>query len=555
MKVLVVEDDAVSRLLLIRALKRRSFEVTACVSAEEAMKAYEITFFPLLFLDLYLPGMDGFSFCKWVRRQPAGDDHLIVVGTSSDQAGNLQKVLEAGADDYIVKPYQAEALDVRLTIAQQQVKNKELRRTLEKKLHQERERYKHLATHDTLTTLCNRPAFLEVLQQAVKAARKGVSSALVCVDLDNFKLINDSFGHASGDMVLFEVAALLKDCVRSQDLPARLGGDEFAVLFQDIDLSEATAIAERIRRRMESLHFSHSTRPFGIVASIGLAMIDGTAPEKDVMAFADSACYSAKIQGGARVEVYDDNDSSMANLRLMAPRAVEIKEAVRTGAFKILFQPIVDVQTTEPVHYEVLLRLANDQTLIPPGAFISTAERFRIMPEIDRHVINMALPFLVKNRSLRLAINLSGQSFGDQTLPDFIDSAFKDVGVEPGRVTFEITETALISNMPTAREAMRHLRTAGFGFALDDFGAGFSSFSYLKDFIADYLKIDGKFVREAETDPSNWIFVELMNDVAHRLKIKSIAESVEQAPTLEKLRNIGVDFAQGYLFGRPDDLP
>lgn len=555
MKVLVVEDDAVSRLLLIRALNRRGFDVTACASAEEAMKAYETTFFPLLFLDIYLPGMDGLSFCKWVRRQSAGDDHLIVVGTSSDQAGNLQKVLEAGADDYIVKPYQPEALDVRLTIAQQQVKNKELRRTLEKNLHQERERYKHLATHDTLTTLCNRSAFLEVLQQSVEAARKGVSSALVYVDLDNFKFINDSFGHASGDMVLFEVAALLKDCVRSQDLPARLGGDEFAVLFQGIDLAEATAIAERIRRRMESLHFTHSTRPFGIVASIGLAMIDGSAPEKDVMAFADSACYGAKIQGGARVEVYDDNDSSMANLRLMAPRAMEIKEAVRTGAFKILFQPIVDVQTTEPVHYEVLLRFANDQTLIPPGAFISTAERFRIMPEIDRHVINMALPYLVRNRSLRLAINLSGQSFGEQTLPDFIDAAFKDAGVEPSRVTFEITETALISNMPTAREAMQHLRTAGFGFALDDFGAGFSSFSYLKDFIADYLKIDGKFVRESERDPSNWIFVELMNDVAHRLKIKSIAESVEQEPTLEKLRNIGVDLAQGYLFGRPDDLP
>jgi two-component system, cell cycle response regulator len=295
MKVLVVEDDAVSRLLLIRALNRRGFDVTACASAEEAMKAYETTFFPLLFLDIYLPGMDGLSFCKWVRRQSAGDDHLIVVGTSSDQAGNLQKVLEAGADDYIVKPYQPEALDVRLTIAQQQVKNKELRRTLEKNLHQERERYKHLATHDTLTTLCNRSAFLEVLQQSVEAARKGVSSALVYVDLDNFKFINDSFGHASGDMVLFEVAALLKDCVRSQDLPARLGGDEFAVLFQGIDLAEATAIAERIRRRMESLHFTHSTRPFGIVASIGLAMIDGSALEKDVMAFADSACYGAKI--------------------------------------------------------------------------------------------------------------------------------------------------------------------------------------------------------------------------------------------------------------------
>jgi diguanylate cyclase (GGDEF)-like protein len=555
MKVLVVEDDAVSRLLLIRALKRRGFDVTACVSAEEAMKAYESSFFPLLFLDLFLPGMDGFSFCKWVRQQPAGGDHLIVVGTSSDQPGVLQRVLEAGADDYIVKPYQAEVLDVRLTIAQQQLKNKELRKTLENNLHQERERFRHLATHDALTTLCNRSAFLEVLQRSVEAARNRVLSALVYVDLDNFKLINDSFGHACGDTVLFEVAALLKDCVRSQDFPARLGGDEFAVLFQDIDLPEATAIAERIRKRMESLHFSHSTRPFGVVASIGLAMIDGTAPEKDVMAFADSACYSAKIQGGARVEVYDANDASMANLRLMAPRAVEIREAIRTGGFKILFQPIVDVQTTKPIHYEVLLRLSSEQTLIPPGAFISTAERFHIMPEIDRQVINMALPYLANNRSLRLAINLSGQSFGEPTLPDSIESAFKDAGVEPSRVTFEITETALISNLPTAREAMQHLRTAGFGFALDDFGAGFSSFSYLKDFIADYLKIDGKFVREAERDPSNWIFVELMNDVAHRLKIKSIAESVEQETTLEKLRNIGVDFAQGFLFGRPAVLP
>jgi diguanylate cyclase (GGDEF)-like protein len=554
MKVLVVEDDAVSSLLLSRILKRREFEVTACATAEEAMKVYHETFFPLLFLDLFLPGMDGFAFCRWVRRQPGGDEHMILVGTSSDRAGILQRVLEAGADDYIVKPYETEVLNVRLTIAQQHVKNKELRKTLEKNLHEERERFRYLATHDTLTNLLNRSAFLEVLQNSVQAARSGISSSLIYVDLDNFKLINDSFGHSSGDMVLAEVATLLKECVRTCDAPGRLGGDEFAVLLQNADLSEAKIIAERIRSRMESLHFSHSTKPFGVVASVGLVMIDGMAPEKDVIAFADSACYSAKTQGGARVEVYDGRDESMASLRLQAPRAVELKEAVRTQGFGILFQPIVEVQTATPTLYEVLLRLPSDRKLLPPAAFIPTAERFHLMPEIDRQVITMTLPYLVKKSDLHLAINLSGQSFGDQTLPAFIEASFKGAGIEPKRITFEITETAVISNMPAARTAMQRLRAAGFRFALDDFGAGFSSFSYLKDFIADYLKIDGKFVREAERDPSNWIFVELMNDVAHRLKIKSIAEFVEQETTLQKLRDIGVDFAQGFLFGMPSDL-
>jgi EAL domain-containing protein (putative c-di-GMP-specific phosphodiesterase class I) len=177
------------------------------------------------------------------------------------------------------------------------------------------------------------------------------------------------------------------------------------------------------------------------------------------------------------------------------------------------------------------------------------------MPEIDRHIIARTLPYLAENKALRLAVNLSGQSLGDQTLPAFIEACFKNAGVEPARMTFEITETTMIANISTARNIVQRLRSSGFGFALDDFGAGFSSFNYLKDFIADYLKIDGKFVRAAEKNASDWIFVELMNDVAHRLKIKSIAEFVEQEATFENLRNIGVDFAQGFLFGQPQVLP
>lgn len=555
MKVLIVEDDPVASLVLSRILTGRGYDVTACVSAEEAMKVCQETVFPLLFLDLFLPDMDGFSFCQWIRRQPGGDKPLILVCTASDRAADLQKILEVGADDYIVKPYQTDMLEVRLTIARQRVKNKEVRKRLEENLEQEREHLKYLATHDPLTKLLNRAAFLEMLENSVQSARNGESSALIYVDLDNFKLINDSLGHTAGDKVLVEVAALLQDDVRSQDVPGRFGGDEFGVLLQDVRLSEAESIAERIRSKMEELQYSDSGKAVVVGSSIGLAIIDGTVPAEVVITCADSACYSAKVHGRNRVEVYDGNDGAMAIVRQQAPCAAEIKEAIRSQGFEILFQPIVDVQTTIPILYEVLIRLPSNGKLLLPSAFLPAAERFHLMPEIDRQVVTKALLHLAKDNKLRLAINLSGQSFGDRTLPDFIKTSFDAAGVEPNRVMFEITETAVISNMPGARTMMQQLHGAGFRFALDDFGAGFSSFNYLKDLIADYIKIDGNFVRDAQSGHSDWIFVELMNDVAHRLKLKSIAEFVEQEAALAKLRTIGVDLAQGYLFGTPSTLP
>jgi len=555
MKVLIIEDDPVTSLILRHLLTERAYDVTACATAEEAMKICREAVFPLLFMDLYLPGMDGFSFCRWLRNQPAGDQPVILVGTASDRTADLQKILEAGADDYIVKPYDKGVLDVRLVIAQQLVKNREIKRSLEENLQQERERLKYLATHDPLTKLLNRAAFVEKVQNSVQAARFGGSSALLYVDLDNFKLINDSLGHAAGDSVLAEVATLLQESMRDRDVPGRFGGDEFGVLLEDVCLPEAKAIGQRILSRMEELHFSDSGRAFLVGSSIGLVIIDGTVPAEVVIACADSACYGAKVRGRNRVEVYDGYDGAMTDFRDQAPRAAEIKDAIRAQSFEILFQPIVDVQTTNPVLYEVLVRLPSQGKLLLPSHFLPAAERFHLMPEIDRQVITKALKHLVKDHKLRLAINLSGQSFGDRALPDFIGASFNAAGVEPDRVTFEITETAVISNLPAARTMMHQLHGAGFRFALDDFGAGFSSFSYLKDLIADYLKIDGNFVHDAERGHSDWIFVELMNEVAHRLKIKSIAEFVEQEATLAKLRAIGVDLAQGYLFGMPSPLP
>lgn len=555
MKILIVEDEPVARLILGRILADRGYDVTSCVTSDEAMKAYKAVSYPLIFLDLFLPGMDGFAFCKWIRNQPDGDRHLILIGTASDRAEDLRKILEAGADDYIIKPYRADVLAVRLAIAQQRVKDIEARKALESDLRREQERLSYLATHDSLTKLRNRAAFMEMLRTSVQAAREGGRSALVYFDLDNFKLINDSLGHAVGDKVLSAIAAVLKESIRSHDVAFRLGGDEFAVLLRNLQLADAKAISERIRTRIEEVVYSDSGKTFTACVSAGIAFVDGSAAEEEVMAFADSACYSAKAHGRNRVEVYDPNDGAIAELRRQRPRAAEIKEALRHQGFEIVFQPVVDLQTKILSHYEVLARLRSNGSLLLPGSFLPTAERFNLMPELDRYIIAKALPYLAAHKSLDLAINLSGQSFADETLPDFIEASFYASGVAPNRAILEITETAVISNMPAARTMMKQLRAAGFRFALDDFGAGFSSFSYLKDLVVDYLKIDGSFIRDAQRDQANWIFVEMINDIAHRLKIRSIAEFVEHESTIVALRRIGVDLAQGYLFGNPLRLP
>jgi diguanylate cyclase (GGDEF)-like protein len=551
MKTLVVEDDTVTRLILARILTDRGFEVTACSSAEEAMETYRRAFYPLLFLDLHLPGMDGFSFCQWVRRQPEGKRHLVLVGTASDRKGDLQKILDAGADDYITKPYHADALEIRLMIARARVKNIELRITLESNLNQERERLQYLATHDPLTKLLNRTALIDMIQDAVKAARAGNPSALIYLDLDNFKLVNDSRGHGNGDKVLAEVAEILQGSVRANDVSSRIGGDEFAVLLRSISLQEAKALSGRILSRMREFTFLDSTKTFQIEASMGIAMIDGTVDWEELLAFADSACYAAKIHGKNRVEAYDRNYESMAELQRQGPRVAQIKEAISGRRIELVFQPIVNLRTLGPIFYEVLARMKSDGKLLGPGSFLPTAERFHLLPEIDRQVIGKTVPHLAAIDDLNLAVNLSGQSFADETLPDFIEYCFKEADVDPSRVIFEITETAVISNLSAARTMMHRLRAAGFRFSLDDFGVGFSSFNYLKELAPDYLKIDGSFIPDAKTDQKQWIFVEMMNDIAHRLKIESIAECVEDELTLTNLRRIGVDLGQGYLFGRP----
>jgi diguanylate cyclase (GGDEF)-like protein len=556
LNVLVVEDEPVAQMLLVRRLTKRGYTVTACPNAETAIEAYYKAFYPLLFLDLYyLPegGRDGFFLCEWIRSQPAGNKHVILVGTSSKLTGDLQRILAAGADDYITKPYD-DTMDIRLTIAEQTLKNIEARTALEANLLQEREQLRYQSTHDSLTHLLNRVALMERVEDAVKAAQQGSKSALLYLDLDNFKLVNDS-GHAAGDKVLSDLAAFLQRSIRANDLASRISGDEFAILLQGMTLEEAKGLAKQILSQLEQFAFTDSSRAFYIGISIGIAMIDGTVSAEASLAFADSACCAAKIHGKNRVETYDDKDESMAEMRREGPRLAEIKEAISSQRFELVFQPIVDLRTLQPIFFEVLIRMESGGKLLFPRSFIPTAERFHLISEIDRQVIRKTIPYLVAHHDLCLAVNLSGQSFADETLVQFIESSYQSAQIDPARLIFEVTETAVISNLAAARTMMHRLRGAGYRFSLDDFGAGFSSLKYLKELVPDFLKIDGSFIPSVKTDQEPWIFVEMINDIAHRLKIESIAECVEEELTLTKLRQIGVGFGQGYLFGKPQSPP
>ena len=302
LNVLVVEDDAVTRQILLRILTDRGYQVSAFGTAEEAMRACEKRIYPLLFLDLVLPGADGFAFCRWLRALPDGDRSLVLVGTASEHPDDLRKILDAGADDYIRKPYRRDLLDVRLTIAEARIKHLEAKRLLEESLRQERERLRYLAVHDPLTGLRNRATLAETMEALVDQGRNGKTGALIYIDLDHFKSVNDSLGHAAGDRLLAAVASVLTQTVRSGDILFRLGGDEFCILLQAIRLPEVKLMAERILADIGKTLDSSDGNPCAVGASIGIATIDGNSSGDRVMGLADVAVYRAKASGGHRIE-------------------------------------------------------------------------------------------------------------------------------------------------------------------------------------------------------------------------------------------------------------
>jgi len=421
-------------------------------------------------------------------------------------------------------------------------------------------RLSYHASHDVLTGLVNRREFENRMERALKSAKAHETSYALCyLDLDQFKIINDTCGHSAGDALLGQVGALLKSKVRWRDTLARLGGDEFGILLESCSLDEALRTAESLREAVRNFKFTWEERTFRLGASLGVVPI---APENadvaSVLSAADSACQAAKEAGRNRVHSFEENDIDLMRRRREMQWAARINTALEEGRFELFRQTILPLQVPEiGAHYELLLRMRDEGgKIVPPDNFMAAAERYGITPSIDRWVIENAFRWLVSEADEReklamCSINLSGQSLGDDKFLPYVIDQFHRSGLDATKICFEITETAAIASFSQANRFIQALKELGCKFALDDFGTGLSSFGYLKHFPVDYLKIDGSFVKEILHDPIDREMVRSINEIGHLTGKQTIAEFAENVDIINMLRGLGVDYAQGYGISQP----
>jgi diguanylate cyclase (GGDEF)-like protein len=428
----------------------------------------------------------------------------------------------------------------------------------------------HMATHDALTGLPNRLSFERRLREACDQARQQREHALCFMDLDRFKIVNDSAGHAAGDAFLRLVGDLLRTACEGRHFTARLGGDEFALLLYDCSLAKAEHVARELIAAIGAIRLSWDRKIYDIGASIGVTPINARSPKPpDLMSQADVACYAAKSSGRNQVTVYGARNGAAERHHHEILIASGIREAIEADRLQLFAQEILTLKSGAPGaspemrpemrNVELLLRMTDTTgRVLRPGAFIPAAERYDLMGSLDRWVIENALiehgEALAAIGDLAISINLSANSINDPLFWPFLKTVLEASRLPPAQVTFEITETALIDNIDTARAFMTTVRRAGHALILDDFGTGLSSFNYLKQFPVDGLKIDGSFIRQLKENAVDRVIVEAINEIAHKLGMKTVAEFVEDAETLDIVRAIGIDQAQGYVIGRPVPL-
>lgn len=673
MNVLVIEDDPATARLLVRVLSRAGHEAVSCASAEEACERMEQDgpgAWPLCVIDIALPGRDGISLCRWIREQPEGELPYLLVGTGSDHSEKLSVAFDAGADDYVQKPYEPRILELRFAVAAKRITDRAEKKRLGEALEREqqlvaavfetapacivaldadghiakvndtvaeitgiepgalegaafartfgddrgrdasiRDRLRQLATGDSegcqfetrieardgsprdlawvgrrsrgtegndllvcvgtdvterrrlesqlaflaerdpLTHLFNRTQLDPSVQRALDLSRSGRPAALLCLDLDDFKIVNDSAGHAAGDAMLQAVAHLIARHVRPTDTVIRLGGDEFVIVLPDTTIEAAENVADRIRIAIQHLDFTAGDRNFRVTASIGILALQPQMTLEEALARADAACYASKRAGRNLVTLGNGHDSGETT----SDQAwhARLVDAIAHDAIDLWLQPIVSLESGIVEFQEVLLRLPGTEGACPPDQFLPPARRYNLLPELDRCVVRNALDLLQFNPSLQLSINLSGRTASDPRLPDFLLRQLRRTGVEPDRILFEITESELITDLPLAIERLAVLRAKGFRFALDDFGRGYSSFSYLRDLPVEIVKIDGSYTRTIADDPASAAFVRAITELSHAIGLRCVAEHVEDEDAAQVLRELEVDLAQGYHLGRP----
>ena len=427
-------------------------------------------------------------------------------------------------------------------------------------------RLSYQASHDALTGLVNRQEFEARLELALEGARyEGIEHALCYMDLDRFKVVNDTCGHVAGDELLKQLATRMRASIREADVLARLGGDEFGLLLEGCHLDKARDVAANLLRMVSEFRFVWADKVFDVGISIGVVPISAQSGSlTDVLSAADSACYMAKDEGRNRLHVFAQDDLALLHQKGEMQWLQVIRQALENDDFILYQQAIRPLKSALPVdggamHSEILLRLrGRDGEVVAPNSFLPAAERYHLMPQIDRWVVSHALRHL---RALRdqggrmgLSINLSGQSLCDERFPAFVTTAIQDSGVPPEWLCFEVTETTAITNLSRAVELISGLKRMGCRFALDDFGSGLSSFNYLRNLPVDYLKIDGSFVKDMDRNAVDRAMVEAINEIGHLMGIQTVAEFVTRLGVLEALDEMGVDYAQGYFIATPEPL-
>lgn len=424
-------------------------------------------------------------------------------------------------------------------------------------------RLDHAEMHDAHTRLLNRKGFELRLKVAIDQVHKhGVKHSFCLISMDQFKLVNDSMGHTGGDVLIERIADMLKDEIDGRrDVLARLGGDEFGILFQEIEPSVAIRAAEHVRRRLEQYDFQWNKKRQKVTASIAFVpLYKNLRTPNRILSDADVACRIAKSRGGNRIHIYKPNDQEILKQQGTIVWLGRLKKAFEAGNFRLVAQPIHPLEPAEfkkPFcHYETLVRLYDENNQpVPPDEFIPAAEAYSMMPRLDRWVVSKLIQTLkeVTQKVPRpvFAVNLSGQSLDEPAFLQFVLDEIQTAGISPGMLCFEITERVAIHNLELAQHFIETLKGLGCSFSLDDFGTGVSSFGYLKSLPVDYLKIDGSFIKDIANDDVANAMVRSVNQVGHLMGVKVIAEYVENDRVIQILREIGVDFGQGYGISKP----
>jgi diguanylate cyclase (GGDEF)-like protein len=543
MEILLVEDDLVSRRLLERNLTMHGHTVDAVDSAEKALEHLQHRSYPMLFLDIGLPGMSGLDLIRAIRKNDSEPPTYVLVGTGETGAERMNEILEAGADDYVAKPYQKSILDTRLVVAANSVESLRERSRLKQEL-------TYMAQHDPLTGLLNRRQLDVLLKAAIDAGRPTV---LLQLDLDHFKQINDTFGHLTGDKHLMDVADLLREMLPVSSDVVRLGGDEFVALVPGYSVRQTFERAKEIIdaiRKIQIVDGNYSARSG---ASIGITNVHAGHSAADLLKEADLACYRAKSLGKSCAQVYVPFDPEL----FLDGVAAGNSGSSGDDRLELWFQPVCKLQSGEIFFHEALLRFlpAENKPAVDAAMFMAEINQAENAPALDRFVVRRACSALVEFPSLTVSVNVDSSSICDWEFVEFVRQELERGQLEGTRLILEITETHAIPDLGLARSIIEQMAVMHVRCILDDLGAGFNSITLLKHLPIRLVKVDGELIRDLSNDRYNRSFIEALGRLADGLNFQTVGERIETAEEWCEARQLGISYGQGHLIGAARRLP